>query len=101
MGVLKLCASDSGKPVADNNVLELVPTVPDTNERSVASVPDHQGTLLKYKADRGPVAYVMVVFAVHLGIWALAAPWICAIAVIPLVLLGNYIVLTRAGKRAG
>ena len=51
-------------------------------------VSDRLGTLLKYKADRGPVAYVSAVFVLRMVIWVMATPWICAIGVIPLTLLG-------------
>ena len=51
----------------------------------IAAEPERRGTILKYKADRGPVAYVLAVFALRLGIWGLAAPLICAISVLPLV----------------
>ena len=57
----------------------------------VAPASDHRGTLLKYKADRGPVAYVVAVFILRLAIWALTTPLICAIAVSPLALLGMFI----------
>ena len=56
-----------------------------------AAAADLRGTLLKYKADRGPVAYVLAVFALRLAIWALATPLICAISVVPLVVLGMFV----------
>ena len=57
----------------------------------IAAAPDRRGTILKYKADRGPVAYVVAVFILRLTIWALATPLICATSVIPLVVLGMFI----------
>jgi fatty acid desaturase len=57
----------------------------------IAAAPECRGTILKYKADRGPVAYVVGVFAIRLAIWALATPLVCAISVIPLAVLGMFI----------
>ncbi len=57
----------------------------------IAAAPDRRGTILKYKADRGPIAYVAAVFSLRLAIWALATPLICAISVLPLVVLGVFI----------
>jgi fatty acid desaturase len=62
-----------------------------TASARIAAAPDRMGTILKYKADRGPVAYVMTVFALRLAIWALATPLVCAISVVPLVMLGMFI----------
>jgi len=52
---------------------------------------ERRGSILKYKADRGPVAYVMVVFVLRLCLWALATPLICAVGVLPLAVLGMFI----------
>jgi fatty acid desaturase len=52
---------------------------------------ERRGSILKYKADRGPVAYVMVVFVLRLCLWALATPLICAVGVVPLAVLGMFI----------
>lgn len=57
----------------------------------IAAAPDRLGTILKYKADRGPIAYVVAVFAVRLAIWALATPSVCAISVLPLAVLGMFV----------
>jgi fatty acid desaturase len=57
----------------------------------IAAAPDRVGTILKYKADRGPIAYVVASFALRLALWAFAAPWICAISVIPLAVLGMFV----------
>jgi fatty acid desaturase len=46
---------------------------------------------LKYKADRGPIAYVLAVFILRLVVWTLASPLLCAISVIPLAVLGMFI----------
>jgi fatty acid desaturase len=45
----------------------------------IAADPDLRGTVLRYKADRGPVAYVVVAFVLRLGFWALATPLVCAL----------------------
>ncbi len=57
----------------------------------ITAAPDRRGTILKYKADRGPIAYVVGAFILRLAIWGLATPLICAISVIPLVLLGMFV----------
>lgn len=57
----------------------------------IAAAPDRRGTILKYKADRGPIAYVVTIFVLRLVIWATATPVICAISVIPLAVLGMFI----------
>lgn len=57
----------------------------------IIAAPERRGTVLKYKADRGPVAYVLAVFVLRLAVWALAGPLICAIGVLPLAVLGMFI----------
>jgi fatty acid desaturase len=57
----------------------------------ITAAPDRRGTILKYKADRGPTAYVVTGFILRLAVWALATPLICAISVIPLAVLGMFI----------
>jgi fatty acid desaturase len=57
----------------------------------IIAAPDRRGKILRYKADRGPVTFVMGIFILRLAIWAFAAPLICAISVIPLVLLSVFI----------
>ncbi len=57
----------------------------------ITAAPDRLGTILKYKADRGPIAYVMAVFILRMAIWALTTPLICAIGVVPLAVLGMFI----------
>ncbi len=57
----------------------------------ITAAPNRRGTLLKYKADRGPIAYAVAVFILRLTIWALATPLICAISVIPLAVLGMFV----------
>ena len=46
----------------------------DEGRGRISAAPDRRGTILKYKADRGPVAYVVAVFVLRLVIWALASP---------------------------
>jgi fatty acid desaturase len=50
-----------------------------------------ESTVLKYKADRGPVAYVLAVFALRLVLWTFATPLVCLIGVVPLAVLGMFI----------
>jgi fatty acid desaturase len=57
----------------------------------IAAAADRRGSILKYNADRGPVAYVVAVLLLRGAIWALATPLVCAISVIPLVVLGMFI----------
>ena len=57
----------------------------------IAAAADRRGSILKYNADRGPVAYVVAVLLLRGAIWALATPLVCAISVIPLALLGMFI----------
>ncbi len=57
----------------------------------ITAAPDRRGAILKYKADRGPVAYVIAVFILRMAIWSLATPLFCAISVVPLVVLGMFI----------
>lgn len=46
-----------------------------------------RGSILRYKADRGPVAFVLVMFAAHVLIWAFATPWVAALSIAPLTVL--------------
>jgi len=61
----------------------------DSPRPSAAS--DRRGKILKYKADRGPVTYVMASFLLRLGLWALASPLVCAFSVLPLAVLGMFV----------
>ena len=49
-----------------------------------------RGSILKYKADRGPVAFVLLLFAAHLAAWYYATPWVAVLSVVPLALLGIF-----------
>jgi fatty acid desaturase len=57
----------------------------------LVATPDRLGTILKYKADRGPVAYSVAVLILRLAIWSLATPLVCAISVVPLAVLGMFV----------
>lgn len=59
--------------------------------RRIGAGPAGRGTILKYTADRGPVAYVAAVFMVRIALWALASPLVCALGVVPLAVLGMFI----------
>jgi fatty acid desaturase len=50
-----------------------------------------RGSILEYKADRGPVAFVLLGFAVHVAAWCFASPWVAAGSVLPLALLGMFV----------
>lgn len=69
---------------------QILPERPSPAAR-LAAAPDRRGTVLKYKADRVPVAYVTAVFALRVALWALATPLVCGIAVLPLAILGMFI----------
>jgi fatty acid desaturase len=57
----------------------------------ITAKPEHLGTILKYKADRGPILYVIAVFVLRLVIWAVATPLVCVTSVLPLTVLGMFI----------
>lgn len=57
----------------------------------IAAAPDQLGTILRYKADRGYVAYVLAVFALRSALWLVAGPLVCLAAVVPLTALGMFI----------
>ena len=71
------------------------PVTDPASDPSAASAPEagvaqasrdaRMGTILRYKADRRAVAYVMAMFGVHLWIYFTAAPWVAALCVLPLV----------------
>lgn len=71
--------------------LEASSTVSIEGNARIVAAPERRGTLLKYKADRGPIAYVVAVFVLRLALWALATPLICWVSVIPLAVLGMFI----------
>ncbi len=50
-----------------------------------------RGSILRYKADRGPVAFVLLAFAVHAAIWCTATPLIAALSIVPLTLLSVFV----------
>lgn len=50
-----------------------------------------RGSILKYKADRGPVAFVLLLFAVHVAVWCYAAPWVAVLSIVPLTLLSVFV----------
>jgi fatty acid desaturase len=57
----------------------------------IIAAPAGRGTILRYKADRRNVAYVLALFVVRLGIWAFATPLACALCVLPLTGLSVFI----------
>jgi fatty acid desaturase len=50
-----------------------------------------RGSILKYKADRGPVAYVLGMLIVHLVLWWIASPLVAALLVVPLAISSMFI----------
>jgi len=50
-----------------------------------------RGSILKYKADRGPVAFVLLMFALHVAVWCYATPGLALVSVVPLTLLSVFV----------
>ncbi len=50
---------------------------------------DPRGSLLRYKADRASVVYVLTVFAIHVAIFLYASPLVAALAILPVVVLST------------
>ena len=50
-----------------------------------------RGSILRYKADRRPVALVLGAFAVHVALWCSASPWVAVLSVLPLAVLGMFV----------
>lgn len=46
-----------------------------------------RGTVLRYRADRASVAYVLTAFALHAGVFFLATPGVAAACIVPLLLV--------------
>lgn len=65
--------------------------VVDATPRDISAAPERRGRILKYKADRIPIAFVASVLLVRLAIWAWATPMGAVIALIPLAVIGMLI----------
>ncbi|MFK7897944.1 MAG: fatty acid desaturase [Myxococcota bacterium] len=50
-----------------------------------------KGTILRYRADRRPVAFVLFGLVVHLAVFAVAPTWLAAVLMIPLAVLSMFI----------
>ena len=50
-----------------------------------------KGVILKYKADRLPVAYVLGTFGLHAALFFLAPTWLAALCVIPLAVVSMFV----------
>jgi fatty acid desaturase len=61
------------------------------DERRVAAASAHRGSILKYEADRGPVAYVLAMFALHVALWWYASPLVALAATLPLAIASMFI----------
>lgn len=46
---------------------------------------------MKYKADRGPVAFVLLMFGLHGALWYYATPWIALASILPLAALSFFV----------
>lgn len=49
--------------------------------------PSIRGTILRYKADRASVTFVLLAFAAHLAVFLFASPWVAACLMLPLVVV--------------
>jgi fatty acid desaturase len=59
--------------------------------RKLAVAESARGRILKYKADRGPVVYVLAMFALHGVLWCIASPLVAVISVVPLAIASMFI----------
>ena len=50
-----------------------------------------RGSILKYKADRWPVTYVLTMFAVHVLLWWAATPLVALLSVVPLTIASMFV----------
>jgi fatty acid desaturase len=50
-----------------------------------------RGTILKYQADRGPVAFVLGMFALHVVLWWYASPLVAVASTLPLALASVFV----------
>jgi len=79
------------RPRAERQLeLKLEATRIETSNR-IAAARERRGTVLKYKADSGPVAFVVAAFVLRMAIWATATPLVCVISVLPLAVLGMFV----------
>lgn len=53
----------------------------------MANSADIRGAILRYKADRAPVAFVLAALCAHVALFALATPLVAAACILPLVLV--------------
>jgi fatty acid desaturase len=67
-------------------------------ERSAGAAPrplveadPRRGSILKYKADRGPVAYVVSMFVLHLLLWWFVSPLVATALVVPLAVASMFV----------
>ena len=59
--------------------------------RRIAKAASDRGKMLKYKADLGPVAYVLLMFALHMGLWWYASPTVALLSIVPLAITSMFI----------
>jgi len=69
-----------------------MPAVPSAAARIRLAVPDSsRGSILRFKADRGPVAFVLLLFGAHVALWWFATPVLAALSIAPLTLLSIFV----------
>jgi fatty acid desaturase len=64
---------------------------PAVGRPKVAAAQSDRGKILKYKADRGPVAYVLAMFALHVVLWCYASPMVALCSVLPLAFASMFV----------
>jgi fatty acid desaturase len=58
---------------------------------ALGAAPSERDGILKYRADRGPVTYVLALFVAHLALWWLATPFVAVLSVLPLSILSMFV----------
>lgn len=71
--------------------LEATDSVAGSPRRRFAASESERGSILKYKADRGPVAYVLAMFAVHVLLWWFASPMVALASTLPLAIASMFV----------
>jgi fatty acid desaturase len=67
------------------------PTWSSRSKVSATGLESKKGTVLRYKADRRSVSYVLVMFAAHLVVFFFAPPWVAAACLVPFCILSFFV----------
>jgi fatty acid desaturase len=84
-----LSADDIGS--TSQRVQSTFPPLRPRNPDRVAATATQRGNILKYKADRWPVAYVLVMFGLHIALWCFATPIVALVSTLPLAITSMFI----------